>query len=158
MNIKDHIIFNTISIFVLKNFKILKFSIIEWNILLITSIIFSFFPDIDHPISSIGNKLKFISTFINKFFGHRKITHSILFLIIIYFLSKYILYKNNFYLNKSIHYGIILGCINHMLADMLTKHGICLLWPIKFKFKFNKFFLFIIIILIFLLYTYNLHQ
>ena len=80
-------------------------------------VIGSLLPDIDHADSALGKSVPFVS----KLFKHRGITHSLLMLIICWFLlSPY----------------IAIGVASHILLDMLTKQGVKLLWPLPISIKF----------------------
>lgn len=95
----------------------------------VASIIGSVFPDIDHPSSLIGRLLFPVSVLINKLFGHRTITHSLL---------GFILIGSGAYAAvgsiSPLWLGFVLGYISHLLADMMTIQGCPLLWPNKRRF------------------------
>lgn len=82
-------------------------------------------PDIDHPKSHLGRRLKLVSRFVNKAFGHRGFTHSLLFCTLV----GWFLYN----VNQSIGIGAFFGILSHILLDMLTpfSKGVALLYPIK---------------------------
>lgn len=84
-------------------------------------------PDICHTGSKIGRKLPFISHFIRLLFGHRTVTHSLIFMILIGWALSFITSA------PWIHYGLLLGIGSHLLLDAATTRGILLLWPIKLK-------------------------
>ena len=104
-------------------------------------------PDIDHAKSKIGRKLFFISFFVNLFFGHRKLIHSIIFATGLSLLIKILFeeYWIPFYI----------GYLSHLFLDILTKQGLYIFYPSNFKLNgfiktnglFEKVFLFILIIL-----------
>lgn len=78
----------------------------------------SLLPDIDHPQSKIGNKIKPVSWLINNTFGHRGFFHSIwpviiLYLVIVYFLNW-----------QLVGLGLCVGFMSHLLSDALTLEGI----------------------------------
>ncbi len=104
------------------------------------SFLFSLLPDIDHYKSFLGNKIKYVSVFIYNYLGHRKLTHSLFFIILLYFLLFNI--NDLFMLSLNTKYGIIIGCLSHILADMFTYRGIKLLWPLNLNFRFPIYFLF----------------
>jgi inner membrane protein len=87
-------------------------------------------PDICHSGSKIGRKFSLISRMINKMFGHRTFTHSLLFLIII----------NGLFLLflpfEAIRIGILIGMSSHLLLDAATKQGIKLLYPLDVTIRF----------------------
>lgn len=82
-------------------------------------------PDIDHPKSHLGRRLKIISRFVSKTFGHRGFTHSLLFCTLVGWLL--------FNVNESVGVGAFFGILSHILLDMLTpfSKGVALLYPIK---------------------------
>lgn len=71
----------------------------------------SLLPDIDHGNAIIGKKFKFIS----KILKHRHFTHSIVFALICGVFSPY----------------LAVGVMTHIIADMMTKQGVKLFYPIK---------------------------
>ncbi|MCD8181027.1 MAG: metal-dependent hydrolase [Firmicutes bacterium] len=80
-------------------------------------------PDIDLPESTIGSKVKPISTVLNKTFGHRTLFHSPLLYAVIFLLT--------FKLNLCLALAFALGAVSHLLLDMLNQKGIPLLYPWK---------------------------
>ncbi len=82
-------------------------------------------PDIDHSKSFIGRRFFIISWIANLFFGHRKLIHSLFFAIFLAFLVK--LFFNIYYI------PFFLGYLSHLFLDSLTKQGIRLFYPFKFK-------------------------
>ncbi|MGG3853630.1 metal-dependent hydrolase [Caldifermentibacillus hisashii] len=82
-------------------------------------------PDIDHTGSKIGRAVPIIDDMISSVFGHRTFTHSLLFLILGYWLF------HIFSLPESLEFGIMLGIISHIVLDMLTVDGVKFLWPLK---------------------------
>ncbi len=85
-------------------------------------------PDIDHPKSHLGRRFRFTSKVVNKAFGHRTFTHSLLFCFgVFYLLMQW---------NLSIAVGAFSGILSHILLDMLTpfSEGVALLYPIKKRF------------------------
>ena len=84
-------------------------------------------PDIDHTGSLIGRKVPLIDNIINTVFGHRSFTHSLLFLVLAFFLFQQTSWP------KDIELGILMGMFSHMVLDMLTKQGVKFLWPLKIE-------------------------
>lgn len=82
-------------------------------------------PDIDHPKSWAGRRLRPISDMVAGVFGHRGITHSLLAVLGCGWL---------------LHQGIlptrwaeplVAGYFSHLLGDLLTPSGLRLLWPFR---------------------------
>lgn len=96
---------------------------ISIGIVLIGSII----PDIDHTKSIIGKVFYPISKMISIKYGHRTITHSLLFLI----LTTVIFLLSEKYLFDSSNYTLIyfFALLSHLLLDMITVQGIPLFYP-----------------------------
>ena len=115
------------------------------SIIVASATIGSLTPDIDHPTSRVGKKflLKPFSIFLNKFFGHRTITHSvivaILMTIVLFSLSTMTTGVLNYiYTNAVIGYSV--GYFSHLLLDMFTVEGIPVFYPlIKRKYRLAKF-------------------
>lgn len=87
-------------------------------------------PDICHTGSKIGKIFPIISKIVNIVFGHRTLTHSLLFLMIISFVM------NHYISNESIVAGVIIGVISHYVLDMFTKKGIMLFFPLNIMVRF----------------------
>ena len=99
-------------------------------IMLGAGIIGALLPDICHSGSKIGRKFKLISKLINMLFGHRTLTHSLLFLVIIAMLL------NSFIPNEAVKAGFLAGMVSHYVLDMATKNGIKLLFPLSMTVRF----------------------
>lgn len=87
-------------------------------------------PDIDHPSSTVGRPLFFISKPLARITGHRTVTHSLLGLSLL--LSCLYLTNSMTLFGK----GIACGVASHLVGDFITKGGIPLFWPIKRRFSF----------------------
>jgi inner membrane protein len=80
-------------------------------------------PDIDHPKSLLGSAIKPISIIIKETIGHRTLTHSVLFTLIISILASFF--------NIFVGVGIGIGMISHIVLDILTPEtkGVAFLYP-----------------------------
>lgn len=92
-----------------------------------TTGVFSIFPDICHSGSKVGKEFKLLSRLINFFFGHRTITHSLLFMAVIAVVMTL--------LNIELTYIIcaLIGISSHIVLDMMTPRGVALFFPIDMK-------------------------
>ncbi len=99
-----------------------------WVFLLIVVLV-GVLPDIDHPKSFIGKRLRGLSDFISFIFGHRGFFHSIfIVLIVVIFLSYFGLSEYSF--------AFSLGYLSHLVGDMMTRSGVAFLYPFsEFKIK-----------------------
>ena len=88
-------------------------------------------PDIDEPQSIIGKKTMGISNFIKFIFGHRGFTHSLCFVLFLGILL-FILHSLGI-LPIFLIMGLILGCLLHLIGDMMTPSGVPLLMPFNLK-------------------------
>ncbi len=87
-------------------------------------------PDIDHPGSAVGRRVRVISVPLSAIFGHRGFTHSLLAL--------------GGCLAALVMGGwgqmwvqpLVIGYLSHLLADMLTPSGVPLFWPYRRSFSF----------------------
>ncbi len=124
--------------------------------IMVSTAIGSLLPDIDHPQSSIGGKIKIISLPLNHFVGHRGITHSLLFAVAMFALLGSIGYQAE-------AIGIAVGILSHLFLDMLNPSGVPLLYPIKQRFHLmnietgsgrekRMFWLFILIVIALVVY------
>lgn len=91
--------------------------------LMVGSAVGSLLPDIDHPESSFGRKVRIISIPINHILGHRGLTHSLVFAGFSFALG--------LYFGKGVAVAVMFGVLSHLLLDMLNPSGIPLLYPIK---------------------------
>jgi inner membrane protein len=78
-------------------------------------------PDIDHPESTIGSRVKWASYPIYFIFGHRKLTHSIIFVGGLYWLG--------FHYELPLICLLAVGAALHLVGDYLTPSGIPLFFP-----------------------------
>ncbi len=105
-----------------------------WNVNIfagIDTILFTCFasllPDIDHTRSTLGKLFYPLARFIDRKYGHRTVTHSLLFMAVTFFVSATI--ENIF--SDNLAYSIILffGVFSHYLLDMITLQGIPFFYP-----------------------------
>lgn len=87
-------------------------------------------PDICHSGSKIGRAFPALSKIINRLFGHRTFTHSLLFLALAAFLLE------SFMTIEAISAGLLVGMISHIVLDMATKRGVKLFFPFKWTVRF----------------------
>ncbi|MGE7835342.1 metal-dependent hydrolase [Viridibacillus arvi] len=99
-------------------------------ILIGSSVVGALIPDICHSGSKIGRTFRITSKIVNKIFGHRSFTHSLLFLLLMSFVM------NTYISNESITAGVLLGMVSHYILDMATKNGIKLFFPLKITVRF----------------------
>lgn len=107
-------------------------------------------PDIDNAHSIIGHKFGWLSKHIQQLAGHRTVFHSLLGLaigsllalgieqVVVYLLSLRGLVIPAAFVGAShlVFFGILFGCIMHIVADALTLGGVPLLWPNRKRFGF----------------------
>lgn len=94
-----------------------------------TNKLWKFLPGGDH----LGKILR------RAFMGHRNLTHSFIGIFLVYKLLEFTLPRllNPQYVNWEIIFlAMMIGYISHLLGDFLTKDGLPLLFPIKWKFGF----------------------
>lgn len=87
------------------------------------AIIGALLPDIDHPSSWIGRRLRLISLPLAATFGHRGITHSLLAVIACVVLLRW----QGF--SRAVIDPLAVGYLSHLAADLLTTSGLRLAWP-----------------------------
>ena len=88
---------------------------------------FGIVPDIDKMNSKIGKKIKIISIPLNFILGHRKLIHSLLFVVFGFVIL------NIF--SGLLAYSFLIGTLSHLFMDMLTYEGVMPFYPIKWKIK-----------------------
>ena len=88
------------------------------------AIIGSLLPDVDSPSSSIGRVMPFASIPIERRWGHRSITHSLLCMFALSVVTLPLLaYQTACYA------AVLLGYMSHLIADCATKSGVPLFYP-----------------------------
>ena len=88
----------------------------------------SLLPDIDTTTSGTGRFVKPVSRLIETKFGHRTLTHSLLFTV----LFSVIWWP----LSPSLAAAFFWGILSHLLLDTLNVNGVPLLWPSRLMFWF----------------------
>ncbi|WWP00106.1 MAG: metal-dependent hydrolase [Candidatus Dasytiphilus stammeri] len=131
MTSRSHVIFAIAMVIAAKRFHLMN-SYGDWWHIIPSAILTSLLPDIDHPRSMIGQRVKCLSYPIAYLFGHRGFTHSLLAVIVYSFLIRKIL-------PPDVQYGMLIGYLSHLSADFFTSYGIPLLWPLSWRFRFPLF-------------------
>lgn len=109
---------------------------VQTLLILAGGIIGSHLPDIDHPNSAFGSRVKPLSVPISALFGHRGITHSLLAVIgmsfLIWWALNYLHWQQGFTVPLVV--GIAAGYLSHLAGDYFTNSGVPLLWPSRKRF------------------------
>lgn len=87
-------------------------------------------PDIDHPQSWAGRKMRVVSVPLSLLVGHRGITHSAL--AVAACLAVLVVMGTGW-----LAAPVAVGYLSHLLADGLTPSGVPLLWPSRRRFTLN---------------------
>lgn len=98
--------------------KLIYFAVVPFGAML---------PDIDRTDTKLGHKIKPLSGWLNKVVGHRTLTHSLFFITVVYF-SVIIAFGINI-----VATGIMIGCVLHVLFDLMTPMGVPLAYPLSDK-------------------------
>jgi len=114
---------------------------LHWSIMLI-AIFGAIVPDIDHPRSIIGRLFSFISVPLERRYGHRTITHSLVGLVIISMVFGFLILFGVWLLdiiwNLGFGYWDLLprwiaafsiSYFSHLVLDMFNPHGSQMFWP-----------------------------
>jgi len=91
----------------------------------------SLLPDIDLPTSKFGRVLFWLSTRLERGFGHRTITHSFLALLAVTMLAGPL-----YPVNPAWWWAVVGGYWSHLWIDMVNLRGADLLWPSPLRFVF----------------------
>ena len=89
---------------------------------------FSLLPDIDTTKSMIGKLLYPLAWLIYHKFGHRTVTHSLLFLVILWF-TTFLLIRLSVITDPNYLKIILFSLIGHYVFDMITVSGVPLFFP-----------------------------
>lgn len=94
---------------------------IAWGLTAFASIL----PDVDLPTSRVGRPLFWLSTRLEKRFGHRTVTHSVFALILVVALA----FPLRWLGHPAWFWAIVGGYWSHLWIDMLNIRGVDLFWP-----------------------------
>lgn len=136
---KGHIVFSVSCVYTCSLIYPIETTPLESMLVILVTVFSSLLPDIDHPKSTFGSKLSFISYPITLLFGHRGITHSLLMVSLLWYWCAYNIPWNDLD-NRTASLcglGFLIGYISHLIGDVLTPSGVPLLWPLKKRFSLN---------------------
>lgn len=85
----------------------------------------SLLPDMDHPKSWAGRRVRPVSDALAATFGHRGVTHSLLAVVGCAWLLR------EQHLPPAYAAPLVVGYLSHLLADLFTPGGLRLLWPMR---------------------------
>src|SRR4028118_1908316 len=88
---------------------------------------FSVLPDIDHTKSLIGKMFFPLAKWINEKFGHRTITHSLIFYISV--VALILIFEKHILGTLSITFISALALLSHIIFDMCTRSGVPFFYP-----------------------------
>jgi inner membrane protein len=105
-----------------------------WNVnvfstvdLFLFTVVSTLLPDIDHPKSILGKMFYPISKALERNYGHRTITHSLLFLVVVSLISFSI--EKHFFETSNYSIALFFAIFSHLILDMVTIQGIPLFYP-----------------------------
>jgi len=114
---------------------------LHWSIILF-AIIGAVLPDIDHPRSVIGKLFPYISIPLERKYGHRTVTHSLIGWVISTIIVSFILAVLVWILSLALNLGLgvwdllprwiaafSISYLSHLILDMFNKRGSQLFWP-----------------------------
>ena len=84
----------------------------------------SLLPDVDHPASWVGRRVKPVSTIAASVLGHRGITHS---MFAMAGMAALLMHAGT---QSGNIWPLVIGYASHLAADMLTPKGLRLAWPL----------------------------
>ena len=108
---------------------LLNVNILESRLLIAVVILGSLLPDIDHTKSLIGKTFYPLAKFIQRHYGHRTITHSLLALVVLTIIANLI--QRTYCPDTPITLVFGVAYTSHLVLDMVTIQGIPLLYPFK---------------------------
>ena len=108
---------------------LLNVNILENKLLIAVVVLGSLLPDIDHTKSIIGKSFYPLSKIIQRHYGHRTITHSLLALVTLTVITNLI--QRAYCPETPIALVFGVAYTSHLVLDMVTIQGIPLLYPIK---------------------------
>ena len=97
----------------------------------------SLLPDMDHPSARLPRMLMWpgraLAVLIASIFGHRTLTHSVLG---VGLLGAGLAFIPQF--PAHCYWAVILGCVTHIVGDMLTVSGVPIFWPHPRDFRIGR--------------------
>lgn len=105
----------------------------DWWHIIPAALLTCLLPDIDHPQSVLGQRLRWLSAPIARAFGHRGFTHSLLAVVGGILLLQCRL-PESWGVPPDVLHAMVIGYLSHLLADALTPAGVPLLWPVRWRF------------------------
>lgn len=90
-------------------------------------------PDVDTPTSRAGFCVYPLARFLERKFGHRTLTHSVLGTLLFALLAAPLLFSPTL---QTLWPALLIGYFSHLLADAATKSGVPLLWPSRDRWVF----------------------
>lgn len=134
MTAEGHLLFSIASAVFAKNAELTPvLAHGDWWHIIPSAILTCLLPDIDHPKSFLGQRLKWVSKPIARAFGHQGLP-IVCWRSLPYwrpFISRYRIRG----LSADALQGMVLGYLSHIVADMLTPAGVPLLWPCRWRFR-----------------------
>jgi inner membrane protein len=120
----NHIVGGTVFTGIFASF--FNVNIFEKPVYLFFTAFFAILPDVDHLKSPIGKLFYPIAKWLNIKFGHRTITHSLIFFAGLILAVSSI---ESFSGSSNITLICVFAYFSHLIFDMVTKQGIPLFWP-----------------------------
>ncbi len=105
----------------------LNLNILLSPIYIASTIVGALIPDIDYTKSTIGKIFRPISKYLNRRFGHRTITHSLIAMFGSFLLFAII--ESTFFDRTTTSKIYLLGFFSHLVLDMMTVQGVPLFYP-----------------------------
>ncbi|MBG6247879.1 MULTISPECIES: metal-dependent hydrolase [Symbiopectobacterium] len=106
----------------------------DWWHIIPGALLTALLPDIDHPKSVLGQRLRWISGPVARAFWHRGFTHSLLAIVAVICFIRLQL-PADWPIPTDAYHAILIGYLSHIMADMLTSAGVPLLWPCRWRFR-----------------------
>jgi len=88
------------------------------------AVIGSLLPDVDSPTSAMGRLVPFVSIPLERRWGHRTVTHSLLALGGVGVLAVPLIF-----VSWTLYLALLIGYLSHLIADCATKSGVPLFYP-----------------------------
>lgn len=112
--------------------SVMHSTVFETNYLIFLAFVLlgSILLDIDEPGSKIGRKVPIIPHIFKAMFGHRTISHTLVFIIGLTVACYVLLLSLHISQAGFFSIGLGVGMLSHAVGDSFTPHGVPLLWPV----------------------------
>lgn len=121
---QTHLLFAFVCFLIYKSYYDITYPVLFVSIVLFMAL----FVDIDEPDSKIGKFFWPLAHSVKWVLGHRGLFHSLIPPLLLFLVCKFVGWNE-------VAVAIFIGYTSHLIADMITPHGVYLLYPIPWRIR-----------------------